>query len=99
MTQHLPDFFSDLNVIADSRSYFDLMRQTGPVVREPYKQTLMVTGFEAALEVLTDKNGVWSNACGVVGPITGLPFEPQGSDIREQVEAHRPGMPWSEHLA
>jgi cytochrome P450 len=99
MTQHIPDFFSDLDVIGDSRSYFDLMRQTGPVVREPYKHTLMVTGFEAALEVLTDKKGVWSNACGVVGPIPGLPFEPQGSDIREQVAAHRPEMPWSEHLA
>jgi hypothetical protein len=32
MTQHIPDFFSDLDVIGDSRSYFDLMRQTGPVV-------------------------------------------------------------------
>jgi cytochrome P450 len=98
MTETVPDFFSDLDVIADSRSYFDLMRSTGPAVREPYHGTLMVTGFNEVLEVLNDKNGVFSNACSVVGPIPGLPFEPDRGDIRDQLEAHRAAMPWADHL-
>lgn len=98
MTATLPDFYSDLGIIQDSRSYFDLMRNTGRVVREPYHNTLMVTGFEEALEVLNDKSGTFSNACSVVGPIPGLPFEPASRDIREQLDAHRSTMPWADHL-
>lgn len=98
MTATVPDFFSDLDVIADSRSYFELMRSSGPVVREPYHHTLMVTGFDEVLEILNDKSGTFSNACSVVGPIPGLPFDPAPHDIREQLEAHRGAMPWADHL-
>lgn len=98
VTETVPDFFSDPDVILDSRSYFDLMRATGPVVREPYHGTMMVTGFHEALEILNDKSGVFSNACSVVGPIPGLPFKPSGSDIGEQLDAHRAAMPWADHL-
>lgn len=95
----LPDFYSDPEVIANHRAYYALVRAEGPVVREPHHGTLIVTGYAEALEVLTDRESVWSSACSVVGPIPGLPFTPQGSDIREQLEAHRAEMPWSEHLA
>jgi len=98
MTANIPDFFSDLDVIADSRSYFDLMRATGRVVREPYRNTLMVTGFDEVLEVLNDKSGTFSNACSVVGPIPGLPFEPAQGDISQQLETHRSQLPWADHL-
>ena len=98
MTAAIPDFFNDPGVIADPRSYFELMRGQGPVIREPYHGTLIVTGFDAALEVLNDKSGVFSNACSVVGPIPGLPFEPHGSDIRDQLEPHRAHLPWADHL-
>lgn len=98
MITSAPDFFSDPDVIADSRSYFDLMRSQGPIKREVYHGTLMVTGFAEALEILNDKTGLFSNACSVVGPIPGLPFTPQGSDIRNHLEAHRGELPWSDHL-
>lgn len=98
MTALAPDFFSDPGIIADSRSYFDLMRSQGPILREGYQGTLMVTGFAEAMEILNDKTGVFSNACSVVGPIPGLPFTPQGRDIREQLEAHRAELPWADHL-
>lgn len=98
MTISAPDFFSDPGVIADSRSYFDLMRSHGPILREDYHGTLMVTGFAEALEILNDKSGVFSNACSVVGPIPGLPFTSQDGDISEQLEAHRGGLPWADHL-
>lgn len=36
MTAQAPDFFSNPSVIADSRSYFDLMRLQAPVLREGF---------------------------------------------------------------
>lgn len=92
------DFYSDPAIIADSRAYFDEMREKGPIVRESFKNTLIVTGYDEAMEILVNKDGVFSNACSVVGPIPGLPFEPRGSDIREQLEASRGTLPWADHL-
>lgn len=92
------DFFSDPSLIRDSRPYFEAMRAQGPVVRERYHDTLVVTGYDEALEVLVNKDGVFSNACSVLGPIPGLPFEPEGPDIAAQLDAHRSEMPWSDHL-
>lgn len=93
-----PDFYHDPAVIVDPKAYFDLMRSRSPVEWEPYQRTLMVTGYEEALAVLNDNDGVFSNAASVVGPIPGLPFKPRGSDIREQLEKHRSEMPWADHL-
>src|SRR4051794_39610878 len=98
MAKTIPDFFSDPSVIEDSRGYFDLVRSIGPVVREPFHDTLVITGFEEALEILNDKGHVWSNACSIVGPMPGLPFQVQGNDIREQLDRHRATMPWADHL-
>ncbi len=92
------DFYQDPAVIQDPKGYFSAMRAKGPVVWEPHHGTLMVTGFDEALDVLNDKDGVFSNAASVVGPIPGLPFKPEGSDIRAQLDAHRAEMPWSDHL-
>lgn len=98
MQETVADFFSDGGVIADPKAYFDTMRSQCPVIREPHHNTLMVTGFAEAMEVLRDKDGVFSNACSVVGPIPGLPFAPDGGDIRAALDVHRADMPWAEHL-
>lgn len=98
MSETEPDFFSDPAVIDDPRSYFDGMRARCPVAREAHHGTMMVTGYDEAVEVLTDKAGVFSNACSVVGPIPGLPFAPEGPDIREQLDAHRGELPWADHV-
>lgn len=92
------DFYSDPAIIADSRAYFDGMRAKGPIVREPHRNTMIVTGYDEALEILVNKEGVFSNACSILGPIPGLPFEPEGHDIRAQLDAVRETMPWSDHL-
>jgi cytochrome P450 len=99
MTDTEPDFFSDPAVIADPRSYFDRMRSKCPVAREPYHGTLMVTGYDEVTDVLNRKDDTFSSAVAVIGPIPPLPFEPQGDDISEQIEAHRHELPWSAHLA
>lgn len=92
------DFFSDPTIIDDPKGYFDMMRAKCPVAREPYQNTLMVTGYDAAIEVLRRSDDTFSAAVAVVGPIPPLPFVPEGDDIREQLDAHRQEMPWGSHL-
>ena len=92
------DFFRDPAVIADPKGYFQMMRSKCPVVREPHHNTFMVTGYREALEVLGSKDGTYSSACSIVGPIPPLPFALARGDIREQLEAHRGELPWADHL-
>ncbi len=98
MTEAEPNFYQDARVIQDPKAYFDFKRAQSPVAWERFHGTLMVTGYEEALAVLTDRKGVFSNASSIVGPIPGLPFQPQGSDIRAQLDAHRAELPWADHL-
>ncbi len=94
-----PNFFADPAIIADPRGYFETMRAKGPVARENHHGTLMVTGYDAAVEVLTNRDGTYSNACSVVGPIPELPFAAaEGADFREELERHRQDLPWADHL-
>lgn len=93
-----PDFFTDAEVIQNPRSYFDLMRSQCPVLREKYQNSIMVTGYDEVMEVLNRRDDVFSAAMNVLGPTQGLPFTPEGSDIREQLDAHRDEIAWSDHL-
>lgn len=92
------DFFSDPAIIVDSRDYFDAMRAKGPIVREEVHNTLMVTGYDEAMEILVNKDGTFSNAMSILGPIPGLPFKPEGPDITAQLDEVRGSLPWADHL-
>lgn len=92
------DFYSDPEVIAHPRAYFDRMRSIGPVTQERYFNTFMVTGYDAVMEVLNSKDGTFSSLSSVLGPKPGLPFTPEGDDISDQIAAHRDEFAWSAHL-
>ena len=94
----LADFYSDPAVVDDPHTYFAQLRSRCPVFREPYHDSVVVTGYDEVMEVLTARNGTWSNAPSVVGPVVPLPFVPECGDITAQLEAHRSEMPWSDHL-
>ena len=47
------DFFKDMQVINDPRSYFHQVRSKCPVMREKYQGTFMVTGYDQVSEVLS----------------------------------------------
>lgn len=98
MKEKEPDFFSDPGVIDDPRPYFDMMRSKSSIVEEPYHGSLMVTGYDAVIEVLWRADDTFSSAVSVVGPIPSLPFTPRGEDISEQIEKHREELPWGKHL-
>jgi cytochrome P450 len=92
------DFYTDPTVIQDPRPYLARMRSKSPAAREPYHGSLMVTGYDAAMEVLNRTDGAFSSALSVLGPMVTLPFTVEGHDIRAQLEAHRDELPWSAHL-
>ena len=98
MPDVVPDFYSDPETIADPRTYFDLMRARCPVAKEPYHGTVMVTGYDEIMDVYGRKDGTFSSAPSVVGPIPPLPFQPEGDDVRAQFDACRDTLPWSAHL-
>lgn len=93
-----PDFYSDPQVIDRPREFFADLRERSPVLREGYYGSMIVSGYEEANEVLTSRDGTFSSLVSVLGPLPGLPFEPEGDDIDTQLEAHRGEMPWSAHL-
>jgi cytochrome P450 len=98
MSETLPDFFTDPNVIVELHPYLDAARAKCPVLKEAYHGSLMVTGFDAAMEVLSRHDGSLSNAPSVMGPMSKLPFKVEGDDITAQLEAHRLEIPWGAHL-
>lgn len=86
------DYFSDLSVLLNPYEYFEEIRAQGPVYQMKSHDILMVTGFEEALQVLRNHQD-FSSLNSTVGAAYPLPFEPEGSDISEQIEAHREEIP------
>ncbi|GGC00895.1 cytochrome P450 [Novosphingobium endophyticum] len=82
------DYFTDYEILKDPYAYFEAVRQHGPVFQPPGKDYLVVTGFEETLEILRN-NEDFSAIIGLQGAALPLPFEPHGSDITDQIEAHR----------
>jgi len=83
------DYFSDFDVAKQPYAFFDAVRTHGPVWQPEGRDYLIVTGFDEALEVLNN-NRDFSAIIGLAGAAAPLPFEPRGSDITAQIEAHRP---------
>lgn len=82
------DYFTDYSVLKDPYDYFEELRAKGPVCRSERRNMVVVTGFEEALEVLKNTED-FSSINAPQGAALPLPFEPEGDDIREQIEAHR----------
>jgi cytochrome P450 len=82
------DFFTDPEILVDPYAYFEAVRELGPVVQPPGKDYVIVTGFAESLEVFKN-TADFSASISSQGAGAPLTFTPQGSDIREQLEAHR----------
>src|SRR5579871_6119655 len=92
------DYFTDTSLISDPLPYFDYLRAKGPVVREPHRGVVIVTGYNEALAVYRDDER-FSSANAASGPIPGLPFTPEGDDIGPEIEKHRDRMAYGDWLA
>lgn len=91
------DYFTDHSVLLDPYDYFDEVRGKGPVHQLENRDIVMVTGYAEALEVLNNPAD-FSSVIAPGGPVVPLPFEPEGADITDQIEAHRSEIPTAELL-
>lgn len=88
--QRLEDrnYFSDYQILKDPYEFYEAVRTHGPIYKPEGRDYLIVTGNQECLEVLNNSRD-FSAVIGVAGAEAELPFEPQGSDITDQIEAHR----------
>lgn len=91
------DYFTDQSLVADPYPYFDHLRSRCPVHRDDRSGVVTVTGYEEAVSVYRDTDA-YSSCTSVIGPLAGLPFEPQGDDIGQLIDEHRDQIPLSEHM-
>jgi cytochrome P450 len=91
------DFFTDQSLVPDPYPYFDHLRTKCPVAREPHYGVYAVTGYDEATAALKDPD-TFSSCVSVGGPFPPLPFTPDGDDISDLIEQHRPQMPMFEHM-
>ena len=91
------DFYTDTSLLDDPHAYFDFLRSKGPVTRLPYRNVIAVTGYDETVQVMRDTEH-FSSINAVTGPIPGLPFEPEGDDITEQLEAARSKIAFADQV-
>jgi cytochrome P450 len=91
------DYFTDYNILKQPYEFFEAVRKHGPVWQPPGRDYLIVTGFDEALQVLKNHHD-FSASIGVAGAAAPLPFEPHGTDISEQLEAHRSRILGGEYM-
>jgi cytochrome P450 len=82
------DYFTDYEILKDPYAFFEAARAHGPIFQPPGRDYLIVTGFEETLEILKNSRD-FSASIGLAGAAEPLPFEPEGPDITDQIEAHR----------
>ncbi|WP_102143619.1 cytochrome P450 [Mycobacterium hubeiense] len=91
------DYFSDEAVSQNPYEYYEYLRSQGPVFREPHHGVVAVTGYQEVVAAFKDTES-FSAVNAIGGPFPPLPFEPEGDDITEQIEAHRHEFPIFEHM-
>lgn len=82
------DYFTDYEVLKDPYAWFEAVREHGPVYQPEGRDYLIVTGFAETLEIMRN-TADYSAIIGLQGAALPLPFTPEGSDITDQIEAHR----------
>jgi len=91
------DFYTDKSLVDDPHSYFDFLRAQNPVARLPHRNVIAITGYEETIQVMLDTEH-FSSVNAVGGPIPGLPFEPRGDDITDEVRAARSKIAYSDQV-
>jgi cytochrome P450 len=82
------DYYTDYEVLKDPYGFFDAMRDKGPIYKPTGQDYYVVTGFEEALAIMRNHEA-FSAIINLQGAGSPLPFIPEGSDINDQIVAHR----------
>ncbi|MBU6268616.1 MAG: cytochrome P450 [Sphingomonadales bacterium] len=91
------DFYTDTGLVDDPHSYFEFLRNKGPVTPLPRPGVMAVTGYDETIAVMLDSEH-FSSVNAVNGPIPGLPFTPEGDDIAGQVDRARGKIAYSDQV-
>ncbi len=91
------NFFTDPSLVGDPSPYYDAMRESCPVKREPHHNVMMVTGYEEAVQILNDEE-TFSSCISVTGPYSGFPLPTDSDDITDLIEETRPKLPMNDQL-
>src|SRR5262245_17185529 len=91
------NFFRDRSVHDDPYPYFDWLRETQSIWREPYYGVSMVTAYDEALAIYNDA-ATFSSCNTVSGPFTKFPVPLEGDDVSEIIEQYRDELPFSDQL-
>lgn len=82
------DYYTDYDVLKDPYGYFAAARAKGPIYKPADQDYYIVTGFEEALAIMRNHDA-FSAIINLQGAGMPLPFTPEGSDINNQINAHR----------
>lgn len=91
------DFYTDASLVDDPHSYFDFLREQGPVTRLPHRNVMAITGYDETVQIMLDTEH-FSSINAVTGPIPGVPFAVEGDDISARVEAERKNFPFANQV-
>jgi cytochrome P450 len=91
------DFFTDPEILQDPTPYYAALRARGPVVREPHRGVLMVSGLDEILEVYAD-HARFSAIVGPLGPLVKLPEPAEGESLAEVIERRRHEIPMGDQI-
>jgi cytochrome P450 len=82
------DYYTDYDILKDPYGYFAAARAQGPIYKPASQDYYIVTGFEEALAIMRNHDA-FSAIINLQGAGMPLPFTPEGSDINDQISAHR----------
>jgi cytochrome P450 len=82
------DYYTDYEILKDPYGYFAAAREKGPIYKPEGQDYYVVTGFEEAVTIMRNHDA-FSAVINLQGAGSPLPFTPEGSDINDQIVAHR----------
>jgi len=101
------NFFTDRSVQDDPYTYFDWVREQGPVWRDPRYGLFMITGYPEAMAVYGDPatfppddaaSGTYSSCNVVSGSFVKFSTPVEGDDIGDIIVKYRHELPFSDQL-
>ncbi len=91
------DFFLTKELIDDPYPYLGHLRDRCPVVKEPFHDVYMVTGYDEAVEIYHDQ-ATFSACNSAIGPFARFPVPLEGDDVTEIIETYRDRLPFGDQL-
>ncbi|MGA8726691.1 MAG: cytochrome P450 [Acidimicrobiales bacterium] len=91
------DYFKTDSLFDDPYPYWDHLRERCPVVKEPFRDVYMVTGYDEAIAVYHDQ-ATFSNCNSAIGPFARFPVPLEGDDVTQVIETYRDQLAFSDQL-